>query len=318
MMEKYFYKDCYDTTVGDQLKDDKVFPLIRELNFKFGLKILKPVQSQLGADHHVTGAWCLVDKYGLAYGTAGMVFNDKEQWEYCFRTPYYLKQRGQNRQDKETVRSVKISSLISTLTREKVMTHDLMRRKGELASQATDELRSSFGRTYKSHDLTVDEVQSLLARYLGESTDKKFVDLDLDKCKMALDNMNRVDDTMNLKTQEVERFFGNGYYQIGIDEFGHLIVGKFKASEFDHSRQSMNLECIEPFKRYVNGDCEELAPFLTMVKLAYEHTNHNKTKTFGVPIIDEYNKDLDAVLYNRERPTRYDCQWIFTPLGGVL
>ena len=130
--------------------------------------------------------------------------------------------------------------------------------------------------------------------------------------------MNKCDEVAELKTQEVNRFFEQGYYQFGVDQYGHLLMGKFKATNIDHRNRSMNVECVEAFKRYINpAECIELAPLLTMVKLAYETKQVEKTK-LGTPIMDGYDKDLDTVFYYQERPTRYDCVWMFTPIGGVL
>ena len=318
MMERFFYEGCYNQQASDYLKDNEAYPLVRELNFKYGLKVLTKVDSQLGSNYQTTPAFLLVNNHGMALCTVGVLKTEDGKPEYCYRSPYYLKLRGENRHDKETIRSKKISSLMATLKRQSVVPNDLMARKAELATNATTQLQQALGSSRKYHELDSSEVQALLAHYLGVTTNQKLVDLDIDKCKIELDKLNEADRVAQVKTEEVNRFFADGYYQFGIDDFGHLIVGKFRARELDHENKKMGIEAIEPFKRYIDpAECAELAPLLTMIKVAYEDKAGDKTK-YGTPIFDGYDESLDTVFYYTDRPTRYDCMWMFTPIGGVL
>lgn len=308
-MERYFYEGCYEPVMAEQLKANPVFPLVRELNFKYHLKVLT-------VD---TLRYYLVNNLGMAVCSVWTDKDDEERIQYNYRSPYFMKERGHSREDRETLRSVKISSLMATLKRHSVVPHDLMGRKAEIASHATNELRKALGDSGKSLGLTTNAVHALLAYYLGETTNKNLVDLDLDKCKIELDKMNKCDEIAELKTQEVNRFFAQGYYQFGVDQYGHLIVGKFKAINIDHKQRSMNVACVEPFKRYINpAECTDLAPLLTMIKLAYENNQGSEKTKLGIPVYDGYDQALDVVFYYQDRPTRYDCMWVFTPIGGVL
>lgn len=316
MMEKLFYEGCYTQEVGDALKSSEALPLVREISFKYGLKVLTPVKSQLGSDHKLHDAYLMVDKHGLATATIGTIKEESNVTQFCYRSPYFQKQRGSNRQDKETVRSAKLSALMATIKRSSAVPHDLGGRKAELVSSAVSQLEKSIGSSYKSHSLNNDEVHALLAYYLGETTNANIVALDRDKCIMQLDNLNKLDSIAQMKTEEINRFFSGGYFQFGMDEFGHLLVGKFKAVA--DSNRHITISAIEPFKRYVNpSECVDLAPLLTMIKLSFENTQYDKTKA-GMPIMDGYSKDLDTVFYYDQRPTRYDCMWAFTPIGGIL
>lgn len=316
MMERFFYDKCGTVELYEALKSDPVFPLVRELNFKYKLKVLAKVKTSLADSTH---AYQLVNHMGLAtaaVSTSNTGGKTENCLEYRYTSPYYLKQRGDSRLDKQTIRSVKVSSLMATLSRQNVVPNDLMLRKTRLVENALRELRSSLGKDYKAHSLTPDEVQALLAHYLGVNTDKEVVDLDLNKCKMELDNMVQADEVRKLKVKEADRFFADGYYQFGIDEFGHLVVGKFKFKSIDYKNSEHVIDCIEPLKRYVNpSDYTELAPLMTMIKLAYEDTKRTRA-AHGIPIHDGYDKALDMVFYHASQPTRYDFQWMFTPIGG--
>lgn len=319
MMERYFYDNCGSQEAYEALKQDPVFPLIRDLNFQYKLKVLKTFGTH--------GAYQLVNHLGLAVCAVRTV-NDggKEgnKLEYIYRSPYYSKQRGSSVDEKQSIRSIKVSSLMATLKRQGVVPNDLTKRKSKIVDDAITQVRRAIGSSTKMHDLSPDEVHALLANYLGGNPDRKFAPLDSNKCKMALDKMNECDDTRRFKMQEVKRFFCDGYYQFGVDGFGHLIVGKFKVdhSVIDHSL-NVSVDCIEPFKRYVNpNDCEELQPLMTMIKVAYENPTpdqvHFSSKTaLNTPVADGYDKSLDVVFYRQATVTNYDCQWMFTPIGAM-
>jgi len=321
MIEKLFYEDCVSEQRIEELKADPVYALVREMNFKYGLKVLSRTKANDPLSSEKQNAYQMVNQYGIAVCKLFVTPNggiDNNTTEYCYRSPYYLKQRGSSRADKETLHSTKISSLMAAIKRQEVVPDKdaLTARKTKKVGDAMYILQKSKGNSNKSNEFSPDEIHALLAYRLGESTNTEKLDIDLTKCKIELDKMNRADELQNLKTLEVTRFFTNPYYQIGIDEYGHMLVGKFKAVNMDIGNRKCDIEAVEPFKRYINPkDHEELLPFITMTKLAYENSQYQKADF--IPIVDEYNESLDAVFCYDNRPTHYDHTWVFTPAGDV-
>ena len=193
------------------LKESPSFPLIRELEFKFGLKILRltPIRTDYGAH----GAYQMCNKFGIAIAKAWAQQNSEGKMEYCYRSPYYTKERGSSREDKETIRSMKISSLIATLTRHNVVRpHDeVVSKKVAMTRDAMNLMRRAMGDSSKSQELRPEEVHALLAQFLGQDLDSRGLSIDLDKCKNTLDKYDEADRIRDRRVEEVKRAFANPY-----------------------------------------------------------------------------------------------------------
>jgi hypothetical protein len=202
----------------------------------------------------------------------GGVKND--QLEFCFRSQYYAKSRGQDQSDRETIRSVKLSSLMATLKRQDVVRakKDLMDNKVKTVKNGIYNLRKAMGVSDKQNNFTADEIHAMLATLLGETTDLKLVALDLNKCKNTLDIYKEADRIRDIKIEESKRFFKNPFYLIGIDDYHHLLIGKFKMNVLSNEALKMEYETIEDFKRVKDiEDYPELVPLMTMMKVSYEN-----------------------------------------------
>jgi hypothetical protein len=294
------------------LKESLTFPLVRELEFKFGLKVLRfcPVRT----DHGAQGALQLCNKFGIAIAKVWACKNNDGKMEYNYRSPYYTKERGQSREDKETIRSVKISSLMATLTRHNVVPpHDVMvGKKVAMTRDAMGLMRRAIGDASKAQELRPEEVHALLAQFLGQDLNSRGLSIDLDKCKNTLDKYDEADRIRDKRVEEVDRAFANPYYMIGVDELGHHIIGKFRLSVMDEANNKFQYETIEPFKRYATIEgYPDLVPLMTMVRVAYETKDTGKQS--GYPIQDKYDENLDMAFFYSQRPTHYDCLWMTTP-----
>jgi hypothetical protein len=295
------------------LKESDAFPLVRELEFKFGLKVLR--HAPIHTDYGQQGAFQLCNKFGIAIAKVWTQKNFEGKMEYCYRSPYYKKERGATPSDKETIRSVKISSLIATLTRHDVVpAHDVMvTKKVAMTKQAIDLMRRHMGESYKTQELSPTEIHALIAQFLGQDLDSRGLSIDINKCKNTLDKYDEADRIRDKKVEEVRRAFANPYYMIGVDELGHHIIGKFRLVMMNEANDSFQYITEEPFKRYATiEDCPELVSLMTMVKVAYE-TNNTTTKHYGYPLTDKYDENLDMTFFYHQRPTHYDCLWMTTP-----
>ena len=242
-----------------------------------------------------------------------MTRNDDGKDEYCWRSPFYSKERGEDREDKQTIRSIKISALMATLTRQHVVPDmgALEIRKMKQLKNAISYVQKAFGRSDKStHGWDANEIHALLLMALGKSPNSEWVKVDQNKCQETLDKFEEADRVSKEKMKESGRFFTNPFFMVGIDEFGDYLVGKFKLSSF--SQENISYEVIEPFKRYrTYEEITDLIPVMTMTKLAYE--GKDKIMHGCLPRVDEYNQDLDAVFFYDTQPTHYDHLFMVTP-----
>lgn len=305
-MSRYILEGFGSDELEQSLKNSRVFPLVRDLCHKFGLKVL--AETDLAGKQ----AFQLCLTNGMAVGKAyvrDIDVNDSLTTEYCYRSPYYRKERGRDEDDKTTLRSTKVSSLIATINRVKAIPDipKLLDKKMGKLSDAIGLMERKMGSTYKStSELQADEIQALLCAFLGESPNGNHITIDTIKCKKVLDKYNEADRVRVKKLEEVDRFFRNPFYMIGADKFGHFIVGKVKITG------EKQYDIVEPFKRYKDiTERDDLIPVMTMTKLAYEDKQSMQNKY--IPIVDMYDENLDAVFFYESQATHYDYIWMATP-----
>jgi len=294
-----------DELVG-YLHNDVAFSLVRELCHKFGLRVLTYVRQGDIRKFQL----CLPN--GMAVGKAWASVSglgEDAKYTYYYRTPYYRKERGRDHEDKETLHSTKISSLMATIKRVGAVPNILTMndKKLRILEDAIGLLSGAMGNSSKtSSELSANEIQVLLCAYLGETPNGNHLTIDSIKCQKVLDKYNEADKVVVRRVEETKRFFGNPFYMIGSDEYGHFLVGKVKIVG------DKQYEIVEPFKRYKDiTEREDLIPVMTMTKLA----NESKYSLQGgyIPITDKYDENLDAVFFYNTRATHYDYIWMVTP-----
>jgi hypothetical protein len=117
-----------------------------------------------------------------------------------------------------------------------------------------------------------------------------------------------------LKREESKRFFKNPFYLVGIDEFNHLLIGKFKITVIHSDTKKFEYEVIEDFKRYKTiEEYPELLPLMTMMKVSYEAKDCRRLGEYKFPIQDKYDEGLDAAFFFGAFPNHYDHAWMATP-----
>jgi hypothetical protein len=311
-IDRFFYEGYQDEEAYEVLKSSPVFPLVRELEFKHGLKVLRKVQKD-GAFSSDT-VWQMVNKSGIAVCkvfTTNQGGKDGNQLEYCYRSPFYVKERGDSRQDKETIRSIKISSLMATLTRQDVVPPmgDMVSKKLRNTKDAISTMKRALGDSNKSVNFNANEVHAILLMALGRNPNSEWVKIDQNKCIETLDKWEEADRLAKVKQEESKRMFLNPFYMIGVDEFGDYLIGKFKLNPV--SSEEYQYETVEPFKRYrTYEEVPELIPVMTMIKVAYEDKVGRKAGV--IPVADSYDEGLDTVFFYNTQPTHYDHAWMIT------
>lgn len=315
-IERFFLDGYRNEEHYDFLKSHPTFPLVREMEFKYGLKVchLTYVRDKKYGNWEANiPAWMMCHKNGIAVGKIYMTKNAEGKDEFCWRSPFYTKERGEDREDKSTIRSIKISALMATLTRQKIVPSalDMEVNKIKNLRSAIDLVKKSFGKTQKDmYGWHPDEIHALLLMALGKSPNSEWVKVDQNKCQETLDKWETADILQKEKVKESERFFTNPFFMVGIDELGDYLIGKFKLKTVS-DENGIQYETIEPFKRYRTfEEVPDLIPVMTMTKVAYE--DNNTIMHGSLPRIDTYNADLDAAFFYNNQPTHYDHVWMVT------
>ena len=306
---KYFLDGFGSEEELSKLTSLPVFPLVREMHFKYGLLVVKELKAY---PNEIGYQMCYPN--GIAVGKVWTSV-DENRIVFNYRSPFYAKERGGDRRDKETLRSVKISSLMATLTRQKVIPpeKEMISRKVGNLKVGYRTLQKHMGNSVKQNNFTTSEIHAMFATVLGVSPNSIGLSLDLNKCKKELDIYNEADRIQKVKAEEAKRLFLNPFYMVGIDEHNHYLIAKMKMIRLD-SEHASEYETIEPFKRYKTiAEYPELIPLMTMVKVAYENKEGNKIGADRFPVRDVYDEGLDAVFFYNSSPTHYDHVWMATP-----
>jgi len=309
-MSIYILDGFQTEELKQDIHNDPAFPLIREMCFKFGLKVLNYTSTGAFSDDSIRKfQLCLPNGIAVCKAWATVKGSGEDtKYVYYYRSPYYKKERGRTHEDKETLQSTKVSSLMATLKRVKAVpsVDDMNTKKTKLIEDAMGLLNGAQGSTYKSSELSANEVHALLCAYLGETPNGNHLTIDTIKCQKLLDKYNEADKVVVKQIEERKRFFYNPFYLVGADGHGHFLVSKVKIVG------DKQYEIVAPFKRYKDiTECEELIPVMTMTKLAYE--NKHILQNGYLPVTDKYDENLDAVFFYQERATHYDYIWMATP-----
>ena len=308
-MSKYILKSVAGDSLEEMdktLKESICFPLVREIEFKYGLKVYK-----ISRDH-----FYLCYPNGLPCGTVSAKREKEwdihkgthvEHWEYQFKTPYYKKARTSPNSDKHTVSSKKISTLMGTIQRQKVIkdvTAIFKNYKNQIA-YAKEIMVDSFGRSNKYESVSMDAIHALVAHALGENPNSYGLSLDLHLCKILLDKFNKADSIKAEKIKESDRFFSNSFYAIGVDTNKHIIIGKF-------TLVGDVMTIIEDFSRVKSLDHkEDLTAILTMMRVANEGRENLSLDCFINSNV--YDADLDVIYKNVHYHDETDFQWTLIP-----
>ena len=318
MMSRYYLDGFGSEDELNELLASDVLPLVRELQFKYNLKVMGKVMN-VGYPQTDKDSYMMCYPNGLAVckvWTTKVGGAKNNQLEFCFRTPHYAKSRGSDQNDRETIRSTKLSSLMAVLKRQGVVRDrkTIMDSKVKDTKQGVQNLRKAMGTSDKQNNFTPDEIHVMLATLLGESTDGISVPLDLNKCKNTLDIYKEADRIRDIKREESKRFFKNPFYLIGIDDYHHLLIGKFKMTVLHSDTTKMEYEVVEDFKRVKTiEEYPELVPLMTMMKVSYENKEVRRLGKLNFPLQDRYDEGLDAVFFYSGSPTNYEHVWMATP-----
>lgn len=312
-VHKYIYGEfATDSLITALNNDASTLPLIRELEFHYGLKVLdhKHEYQRVGAEISCQ-TFYLVEKNGFAQGHVYTWEEDKKT-HHAFWTPHASKERGKDDQHRHTWTSHKLSSLMGALKKSNAVKDDVAVMKIRRAVDGLkNQVEHNFGKVYKSSDyFDGDDIHQMLKTILNGAP----LSLDRTKCQTVLDKYNEIDSNLIERNKEVTRMFETPFYLIAADGRGHCMVGKVKRVK--NSNDPYQNEIVQSFKRVTQEtlyrDYPDLIPILTMSKVAYESTGHTMITPF-MPRADMYNADLDVTFYFPSSITNYTEQWMMIP-----
>jgi len=307
-----------DLKLSLQIATSDVKPLIMELNYKFGLSVIRQVDNKYAKGRE---AYLMAYPSGVPVGEAFIEQVDDYD-AYCFYTPFYGKQRASDYVDRHIIRSKKISTLMGTLkskdvmVKEEYLAHD---KYYPMFSRTVGMVTDRIKHASKHHQLSVRQVHALLKMAIGDSTNTKPSDGDIELFRKTLEDYNKSDDTEALKADEIKRFYGNAFHAVCALKDGYYLVGKFRSTGKESNYRDM-YETLEPVRLVKDFENEpELHPLMVMLKVAVDEGVFQKHGSTApemanlIPLIDAYDESLDMVIYWSDRPSKYHGVWMLTP-----
>jgi hypothetical protein len=321
-MSDYIFNGCESEELEQTILNNKAFPLIRELAFKYKLKVLKTVRSNDVADGGVNFVMTKSEGTvaGFPIGEASYISErtyklGEESYTdcFCYYSPYFEKSRGRTDRDRRTIKIQKLASLMSTLKRMEAIPEDI-----DIQNLQVDSMRdgyrrvaSSLGRVDRDSVLESKHIQALVKNVINGVPVTTDI---LEICKRQLDIYNEADKIESDKTNELMRMFGKEFYAIGANRNGDMMVGTLRL-EMDYRQYSPErneFKLIKPFK-YIKSieEAPEIIPIMTMLKVASEGSDRDRL--CGIPSEGKFYPELDLVIDYYRYPDLYNFVWAVTP-----
>ena len=315
----------------DQVKADKVFPFVRELRFKYGLQVYD-VQKVMHNGTYLIYAYILCNTMGIPISK---VWFDNNEENFNYYSLWYEKSRGSDGKDRRTLRSKKMSTLMTTLKKNEVVPSDekvlntMMTDHKFGYPNAVEAVRDKCGNPHKKSDISGDGLHALLKVILEKQEITSLPDEMLSKMKEWLDTYNKKDEIKIEREKKVAEFF-NPCYMLSVDGLGQYVVGVIKYKMLDrklpngNTRQYEGFEIVKPFKRFKNidalGEYPDMVSYLTMLK-TYSENKFTDASYYGgfVPRVNSYVEDLDMVInnYYTDGSREFSLVQVFTPCSTI-
>jgi len=317
-----------DINLGLAIATSECKTLIREICFKYDLKVMCTVERQDAVDKRafllVRDGW---NPIGEVYART-LYDNDSNHFnEYSFYSHYYEKARGKSVDDKHTLRSKKISSLLTTIKKMKAIPSDAVATTRRHTLQWAENISSFEGKLGLERKSVSDagfhasDLQAMMEYVLGESPNTNMTAAIQDKCKIALDKYKQIDKLNVATREEMSRLFDTAFYVVGANHADTLVVGIARCTNTlsASSRNAYEFEMVKPIKQVDNlEEFPELLSVMTMWKSQRESEGSSRKLLGGVlPITTStVNKELDLVIDYEYGTTAYHFAWMMTPCSN--
>lgn len=321
-MSDYIFNGCESEELEQAILNNKALPLIRELAFKYKLKVLKTVRSNDVADGGVNFVMTKSEGIVAGFPIGEVSYVTERSYKlgeethtdsFCYYSPYFEKSRGRTERDRRTIKIQKLASLMATLKRMDAIPIDI-----EIQNFQVDSMRdgyrrvaSNLGRVKRDTVLGVRDIEVLVKNIVNGVPVTTDI---LEICKRQLDIYEKADKIESDNTNELKRMFGTEFYAIGANRNGDMMLGTLRL-EMDFTQYSPEREefkLVKPFKRIKSiEDAPEIIPIMTMLKVVSECSDRDKL--CGIPSEGKFYPELDLVVDYYRYPDLYNFVWAVTP-----
>jgi len=297
----YIYEPMWSESLEQQLKQSSALPIVEEMFYKYGLKVL-------GGEPSGQAFFLTLD--GPTYCRVGM-FNN----EWFYYSKFYRKQRGRSDIDRQTLTSIKLSSLMKSLEKNNAVPSSVTEVvRYSISKKVRYQIERGIGRTGK--DLWGADVQSVheaLRVFFGEKDKLSVSQHAVAECKKLLDQFNASDDNMRQQKDKIEEFFKDGAYAIGQDYLDGYIIAKISINDDDETIYEGPVQRVKNLTDYEGY--KDMAGAVTIIRTYLESEKSRYTfvradDSFLIPVLDKYFTDLDACCVYDRSPSTFDINWM--------
>jgi hypothetical protein len=321
-MSDYIFNGCESEELERVILNNKALPLIRELAFKYKLKVLKTVRTNDAADGNVNFVMTKSEGTVAGFPIGEVSYITERSYKlgeemftdyFSYYSPYFKKTRGRTDRDRRTIKIKKLASLMATIKKMEAIPTDI-----DIQNLQVDSMRdgyrraaASMGRVNRETLLETKHIELLVKNVINGVPVTTDI---LEICKRQLDIYDKADKIESDKTNELKRMFGTEFYAIGANRNGDMMVGTLRI-EMDfklYSPEREEFKLIKPFKRIKSiEDAPEIIPIMTMLKVVSEGSQRDKL--CGIPTDAKFYPELNLVVDYYRYPDLYNFVWAVTP-----
>ena len=304
-MSNRIFHEVASSSLRDEVLNSDVYPLIRELNHVFGIKLCSKSGDLI--DGQGINNYVMTTEQGFPIARVFLC-----DGSYGYYTPHKAKARGSNEFDRHTYRSKKLSSLISTLKKCKAVAGD-----NEILTFGDNRrvlinlhgLVSNFYNHNNKNSLDGDDVHKLLLAIKDGKDLNSFGQSDRDKYLELLDIYEKVDIMKVEKKQGIEEMLNDTYLVACDHKTGHYIIAE---ATYGEDKGYWHVKPKTPFKRVTDLTAyPSILTRLTMLKVHLGDTFRSYAMNSSlVPSGDKYIKELDVVYGYQASRTDFDMAWL--------
>lgn len=308
MLSNILFHAVADDSLKEKVAQSKVLPLIRELHHVYGLKVYAESGDFRFGSGDGDDNFMLCDEIqGFPVGRV-FVYEDN----FCYHTPYRSKQRGTDDFDRQTFRSKKLSSLMSSLKKANIPT------KGEVMIQVLDdsinEAMHSIWFSFnvdRKQNLDGDCAHEILLALQNGKTLNDLPQSRRDLYLKTIDDHTRVDIQLETRKQGIHEMTDNCYI-VGADRKGNYLIadGGCKVCN-PNGVEYYRFDFKSPFKRVSSlKECPDVLSCLTMTKVHLDSNYKPWTDKSLAPHGNNYIPELGISYGYKSNNTDFDMVWL--------
>lgn len=308
-MSNHLFHAVVDDALKEEVMASKVLPLIRELNHVYGLKVYsKSTDFRFGSGEPESNNYMLCDaNEGLP---VARVFTYEDN--YCYHTPYQQKQRGVDDFDRHTFRSQKLSSLMATIRKAKLLTTSaqVMQYLENRICQPVNIIYSHYEVDDKFRMDGEAAHELLLAIKSGKTLDD-FSQSNRDFYLEALDRYSKVDLQLETRKQGVVEMLSDCYI-VGADKGGQYVIADATYETLTSNKVDVFKPKLKtPFKRVKSlEEYPHILSILTMLKVHLDKDYEPWSPKSLAPHGDEFIPDLGVSYGYMSKGSDFNMVWL--------